>query len=452
MDIPMQLLTGQTLSFTGEPGGGNDAWRHESAGALVIGDDGRIAWSGDRSSLPTEYRTLPTTDYGGSLILPGFVDAHLHFPQYRMIAAPGRDLLDWLQRFTFPEEQRYGDPAVAGAAAEKFLAELFNHGITACLAFSTIHPVALDALLSAAQARRMALISGKTMMDCNAPAGLSDTAQSSYDQSRALIAKWHGVDRLQYAISPRFALTSTEAQLEAAGALRREFPDFVLQTHLSENVAEIEAVAASFPWSRDYTDVYDRYGLLGEKCLFAHGIHLGERELARLSESASTIVHCPTSNNFLGSGLFRYRRARQGAHPVTVALGCDIGGGTDFSMLSTMRDAYVVSQLVGEPVSASELFYAATLGNARLLHLEHEIGSLDPGMMADLTILDPKATPLMAERHALSLDLHDMLFALMIMGDDRAVEACWVAGTQVKPRREPNQRMDMANGAARYAV
>lgn len=431
----MQVLTGQTLSFTDEPGivGVERAYEHESAGAVVIDDDGLIAWTGALAELPDDYADAPRTDHGEALILPGFIDAHLHFPQYRMLAAFGRDLLDWLERYTFPEEMRYGDPAVAEPAAAFFLDELFRHGITACLAFSTIHLSALDALMEAAKGRGMALISGKTLMDCNAPSGLTDTPQSGYLETKQAIDKWHGVDRLQVAITPRFAVTSSQAQLEMVGALKREHPDLVFQTHLSESRAEIEAVATAFPWARDYTDVYDHFGLLSERAFFAHGIHLGERELARLSESGASVVHCPTSNNFLGSGLFGYRHTRHGPHPVTVGLGCDIGGGTSYSMLATMREAYTVSQLADARMDAFDAFFMATLGNARLLHLDHEVGALSPGKVADLVVLDPAATPLMAERHALSGDLHDMLFALMMLGDDRAVRETWIAGRRVKP-------------------
>jgi guanine deaminase len=430
----MHILTGQTLSFLADPllAGEAASFRHRERGAVVIGDDGRIAWEGERDGLPPQFASLPRTDHGEAIILPGFVDAHLHYPQYRMLAAYGKDLLDWLNRYTFIEEQRYADSEFAALAARAFTDELFRHGITSCLAFSTIHPVALDALFNEARARGMAMISGKTMMDCNAPSGLTDTPQRGYDESKALIAKWHGVDRLQYAITPRFAVTSSEAQLEATGALKREYPDLVFQTHLSESDGEIATVARSFPWSRDYTDVYEHYGLLSEKAFFAHGIHLSERELARLSEAGASVVHCPTSNNFLGSGLFGYHRTRNGPHPVTVGIGCDIGGGTSYSMLATMRDAFVVSQLCGARITAYDAFYLCTLGNAQLLHLDHEIGKLEAGHMADLVVLDPKATPLMAARHALSQSLHDVLFALMIMGDDRAVKETWVAGRKVK--------------------
>lgn len=433
----MHVLKGQTLSFVDDPGivGEERSLTHHQHGAVVVGDDGCIAWVGEESALPEAYASVETTDHGDAIILPGFIDAHLHFPQYRMIAAYGKNLLDWLDRYTFPEELRYSDPTVATNAASKFVDELVNHGITACLAFSTIHPKALDALFAEAQNRGMAMISGKTMMDVNAPSGLTDSAQEAYDQSHQLIGKWHGVDRLQYAISPRFALTSSEMQMEAVGALKHEYPGLVLQTHLSENKAEIEAVARAFPWAKDYTDVYDHYGLLSERAFFAHGIHLSERELERLSESGASIVHCPTSNNFLGSGLFRYHHTRHGNHPVTIGIGCDVGGGTGFSMLETMRDAFVVSQLSGARISAFDAFYLATLGNARLLHLDDEIGTLQTGKHADLIVLDPCATPIMTARHELSESLHDVLFALMIMGDDRSVRECWIAGKRMKGRR-----------------
>lgn len=428
----MQVLYGRTLSFRADPAIAGEAASHDfhEKGAVAIDAQGRIAWAGARSALPKSCRAWPSENLGARLILPGFIDAHLHFPQYRMIAAYGKDLLDWLNRYTFIEEQRYGDARIARAAARAFLDELANHGITCCLAFSTIHPAALDALFGEAKKRRMAVVSGKTIMDVNAPKGLTDTAQSAYDDSKTLIAKWHGQARLRYAVSPRFAVTSSEAQLEAAGALLAEHPGMAMQTHLSENSAEIAFVAKAFPRSKDYTDVYDRFGLLGQKSFFAHGIHLSDRELARLAESGSAVVHCPTSNNFLGSGLFRFRRTRQAG--VKVAVGCDIGGGTSFSMFDTLRDAYTVSQLVGARISAFDAFYAATLGNARLLGLDSETGSLEAGKFADLVVLDEKATPNMAARSALNGSLHDLLFQLMIMGDDRAVSQTWIAGRKAK--------------------
>ncbi len=431
----MKILRGQVVSFKDDPFlmDGDQCVEHRVRGCVVVGGDGRIIWVGDYSDLPAEYQNFEQTDYGDKLILPGFIDAHLHFPQYRMLAAYASDLLDWLNRYTFIEEQRYEEEAVAEAAAKVFLDELFRHGITSCLAFSTIHTVATDALFEEARQRNMALVTGRTLMDRNAPAGLCDTPQIAYDETKALIEKWSGVPRLGYAVSPRFAVTSSEAQLEVAGALLKEHPQSWMQTHLSENHGEIEIVGKDFPWSKDYTDVYDHYGLLGEKSYFAHGIHLSARELARLSESGSAIVHCPTSNNFLGSGLFKCHDTRNGVSPVKIGLGCDIGGGTSYSTLATMRDAFTVSQLVGARISPYEAFYMATLGNARVLHLDREIGSIEVGKYADLVVLDARATPIMAARHALSSDLSDVLFALMIMGDDRAVIQTYVAGMAVKP-------------------
>ncbi len=429
-----KVILGRTLTFRDDPSivGAGASFDFFETGALAISAEGKIGWHGDASMLPEQYRGLPRIDYENRLILPGFIDAHLHYPQYRMLAAFGKDLLDWLNRYTFVEEQNYSDVRHANDAAKTFLNELLQHGITGALAFSTTHPLALNALFTEAKERNMALFSGKTMMDRNAPAGLCDTADSSYDDSKALIRKWHGEGRLHYAISPRFAVTSTEAQLELAGALVREHPGLLMQTHMSENQGEVASVAADFPWSRDYTDVYDRFGLLGPKSLFAHGIHLSERELTRLNESRSAIVHCPTSNNFLGSGLFRYHHSRAKTRPVKVGIGCDIGGGTSYSMLQTLSDAYKVSQLAGDRISAFDGFYLATLGNARLLGIDEEIGSLDVGKYADLVVLDPEATPIMKARHALSGDLHDVLFALMIMGDDRAVTETYVAGCAMK--------------------
>lgn len=426
----MQILSGQLLEFTSDPSlGDEEPYSHITKGTLVI-DEGHILWRGNSADLPAEYNSFPVENHPDCLIMPGFIDAHLHFPQYRMIAAFGKDLLDWLNRYTFIEEQRYGDKDIASAAATFFLNELARNGTTSCLAFSTIHPVALDALFSEAQTRNMALISGKTMMDRNAPEGLMDTATSAYDQSKALIEKWAGKSRLGYAVTPRFAVTSTQAQLEAAGALFKEFPETWMQTHLSENHAEIASVAKDFPDSKDYTDVYDQVGLLGNKAMFAHGVHLSERELARLSESGSAIAHCPTSNNFLGSGLFKYHATHKAG--VKIAFGSDIGGGTGYSMLETMRDAYIVSQLAGERISAFDAFYGSTLGNARVLGLENEIGTLNTGSYADIIVLDPQATPIMKERHALSQSIHDVLFALMIMGDDRAIKQTYIAG---KPQK-----------------
>lgn len=407
--------------------------RHEAKGALAIGKDGRILWRGPFSKLKREWQKLATHDYGESLILPGFVDAHIHFPQYRLLAAPGKDLLDWLNRFTFPEEGRYSKKAHAVQAADLFLDTLIAHGTTSALAFSSMHEVAADALFAAAQARSMALITGKTMMDRNCPAPVRDEAEESAIASARLIAKWHGLERLQYAVTPRFAITSTPEQLANAGELLRANPTCLMQTHLSESHPEIETVKKLFPKAKDYTDIYDRFGLLGQNSFFAHGIHLSPRELARLAETGSKVVHCPTSNTFLGSGLFNLRRTQ--AAGVGAGLATDVGGGTSYSMLATMGEAYKVAMLNGIKLTAAEEFHWSTQGNAGLLGLGNEIGTLDAGKFADIAVIDPEATPVLSRRQALSQNLEDVLFSLMILGDDRAIRATYVAGNRLHHRR-----------------
>ncbi len=432
-----RVVRGAVLSYRGDPArvGTEAAVRFHPAGAVAVGADGRIAWRGPAAGLPDRFRAAPVDDYGAALVLPGFIDAHVHFPQYRMLAAPGADLLDWLRRFTFPEEQRYGSAAHARAAAEVFLDRLARHGTTAAVVFSTVHPAAAEALFAAAERRGMAIVAGKTMMDRNAPAGLLDDPAAGARDSEALLERWHGRGRLRYAITVRFAVTSSEAQLAAAGDLAARYPGCHVHAHLAESEAEIAVVARDFPWARDYTDVYDRFGLVGPRSLFAHGVHLPARSVARLSEAGATVVHCPTSNTFLGSGLFDLRRLRDGERPVGVGIATDVGGGTSYSMLQTMGEAYKVAMLRGYRPSAHELFHLATRGNARRLGLDDRIGSLEPGLWADLVVLDPTATPVLAARHELSSSVEDMLFALAILGDDRAVRATYVAGARAWPGR-----------------
>ena len=424
-----RVVIGRTLSFVGDPAiEGDAAVRYEEHGAIQIGPDGRIVWAGALADLPEDARALPRDEHGAKIVTAGFVDAHIHFPQYRMLAAPGRDLLDWLERFTFPEESQYAERAHAEAAAEIFLDRLLANGTTTALAFSSSHLVAADALFAAAERRGMAFATGKTMMDRNAAPGCLDEAEASGVDSRALIAKWHRRGRARYCISPRFAITSTEAQLAVAGELLRDNPDCLMQTHLSESLREIETVKALFPNDRDYTAVYERFGLVGPTGLFAHGIHLSESECARLAEAGAAVVHCPTSNNFLGSGLFDIDHVGDPRRPVGIGLATDIGGGTSYSMIETMGEAYKVAMLKGRRLSALRAFYLATLGNARLLRMADEIGSLTPGRFADLVVLDPEATPVLAARDALSASIEDRLFAMMITGDDRCVAATYVAG------------------------
>ncbi len=431
-----RVVRGAVLTYRDDPArvGPRRAVLFHRRGAVAVTAAGRIAWRGPAARLPQRFQSLPVDDHGAALVLPGLIDAHIHFPQYRMLAAPGRDLLDWLQRFTFPEESRYAAPAHARVAAEVFLDLLVRHGTTAAVVFSTVHRGATEALLAAAERRGQALVTGKTMMDRNAPAALCDDPESGVRASEALIERWHRRGRLRYAITVRFAVTSSAAQLRAAGALAARYPDCYVHSHLSESERELATVRHDFPWAHDYTDVYDRCGLVGPRSLFAHGIHLSERECARLAEAGATVVHCPTSNTFLGSGLFDLGRLRNPAHPVGIGLATDVGGGTSYSMLHTMGEAYKVAMLRGQTLSAHDLFHLATRGNAGRLGLEEEIGALEPGRWADLVVLDPAATPVLEARAGLSRRLEDTLFALAILGDDRAVRATYVAGRQVWSR------------------
>ncbi len=429
------VVLGRLLDFTGDPAEqGAAAVRDRPRGALGL-RNGRIAWAGAAADLPPGFAGAPRRDFGGCLVLPGFVDPHIHFPQYRITAAGGRGLLDWLDRFAFPEEQRYADPDHASGAAEIFLDLLLAHGTTAALAFSTVHEEAADRLFAAAERRGMALAAGKTLMDRNAPAALRDDAETGLRASERLYARWHGRGRLRYALSPRFAITSSEAQLAAAGAFLASRPDALMQTHLSETEQEIAAVRRLFPNCIDYTDVYDRFGLLGPRSLFAHGVHLSARERARLGEAGAAVVHCPTSNAFLGSGLFDigpYAPAGRGAPRLAVAT--DIGGGTSYSLPATLGAAYRTARLRGRNLAPERAFYLATLGNARAVGMADQVGRLEPGFYADLAVLDPRATPLLAARDALSETLADTLLALMTLGDDRIVRASWVAGRQLHPK------------------
>ena len=428
-----RVIRGAVLTYRDDPAvaGTKRAVRFWRNGAVAISGNGRIVWRGHASRLPERLRTLPSDDHGEALVLPGFIDAHVHFPQYRMLAAPGKDLLDWLNRFTFPEERRYASVPHARAAADAFLDRLVQHGTTAAVVFSTVHRSATETLFAVAERRGQTIVSGKTLMDRNAPAALCDDPESGVRDSEALMERWHRRGRLRYAITVRFAVTSTEAQLREAGALAARHPDCYVHSHLSESAGEIELVQRQFPWAKDYTDVYDRFGLLGPRSLYAHGIHLSERECARLSETGATVVHCPTSNTFLGSGLFDAAHVGRADRPVRIGIATDVGGGTSYSMLHTLGEAYKVAMLRGRTPTAHELFHLATRGNAFNLGLGEEIGTLDPGRWGDLVVLDPVATPVLAARHALSKSLEDTLFALAILGDDRAVRATYVAGQQV---------------------
>ncbi|SMF02942.1 guanine deaminase [Pseudobacteriovorax antillogorgiicola] len=368
-------------------------------------------------------------DYRGKLIVPGFVDTHIHFPQTEMIAAYGEQLLEWLETYTFPTEKQFEDKAYADKIAKFFLEQLVSNGTTTALVFGTVHPQSVDALFEAAETINMRLVAGKVMMNRNAPNYLLDTAKSSYDDSKALIQKWHGKGRNLYAITPRFAPTSTPEQLTLAGKLKAEFPDVYVHTHLSENLNEIEWVKSLFPERAGYLDVYDHYGLTGDKSVFAHSIHLTDDEWATFAETDSVISFCPTSNLFLGSGLFKLHVAEKNG--VRVGLGTDVGAGTSFNQLQTLNEAYKIMQLQGKKLSAFKGLYLATLGGAESLSIDHLIGNFKEDKEADFVVLNWDATKLQKLRMSRSTTLEDRLFALMMLGDDRNIEATYVDGRKV---------------------
>jgi guanine deaminase len=426
-----RAVRGRLLDFQDDPAavGAAASHRYHHDGLLVI-EAGRIARAGDaRALLPELPPGTPVDAYPDCLILPGLIDTHIHYPQTQVIASYGAQLLEWLNRYTFVEEQRFGDPEHAAAIARFFLDELLRNGTTTAAVYCTVHPESVAAFFAESERRNTRMIAGKVLMDRNAPAALADTAKRAYAESKALLETWHGRGRQRYAISPRFAVTSSRAQLEAAGALVREHPDAYVQTHLAENREEIATVRRLFPSARSYTDVYDRFGLLGPRSILGHCLHLAEEELQRLSDTRSVAAFCPTSNLFIGSGLLDLARLRDPARRVRVSLATDVGGGTSYSMLRTAAEAYKVLQLQGQNLPALDAFYMITLGNARALGLEAEIGSLGLGSEADLVVLDPRATPAMAHRMAaIDDDLEATLFVLMTLGDDRAVRATYVRG------------------------
>jgi guanine deaminase len=420
------LLLGQTLHFEADPfTQGPSAARHDSAGGVLI-ENGRITAVGHGATLRATHPQAQVVDHGNALLMAGFVDAHVHYPQTGIIASWGKRLIDWLNLYTFPEEMRFGDPAYAAEIAARYLDLTLAHGTTTLCSYATIHPASVDAFFTAAQARGQRVVAGKTCMDRNAPDGLRDTAQSAYDDSRALLLKWHGLDRLSYAITPRFSPTSTPDQLNALGALWAEHPDCLMQTHLSEQTDEIAWVRSLYPQARDYLDTYEAHGLLGANGLYGHAIHLEPREKDRLHEVGAALVHCPTSNTFIGSGLFDLAGLVAAGH--RVGLATDTGGGSSFSMLRTMAAAYEIGQLRGTPLHASQLLWLATIGSARALRLDHCIGNLSPGMEADVIALDLSSTPAIAQRSARANDLWEAVFPTIMMGDDRAIKATWVAG------------------------
>lgn len=425
----MALLLGRILEISGDPfQDGLDAVTIRTDGAVRI-VDGLIAETGDAAALRAAYPNDDITDYGNDLICPGFVDAHVHFPQTAIIASWGKRLIDWLNSYTFPEEMRFGDPDYAAMIAARYFDLTLANGTTTVCSFGTVHPTSVDAFFTEAQTRGLRALTGKTCMDRNAPEGLRDTAQTAYDDSKALLDRWHGVDRLSYVITPRFSPTSTPEQLHALGGLWAERPDCLMQTHLSEQTDEIAWVKSLFPDARDYLDTYEQTGLLGENGLYGHAIHLEPREIDKLSEVNAALIHCPTSNTFIGSGLFDMDSLTS---RVRVGLATDTGGGSSFSMLRTMAAAYEIGQLRGRPLHPAELMWLATAGSARALKLEYKIGRVAKGYEADLCILNLSSTEAIAQRADRASDAWEEVFATIMMGDDRAVRDVWVNGNRVQ--------------------
>lgn len=425
------IIAGQIVSYHGDPFNMPPEQAVTIKKGAVLVRDGLITQIASLEALRQAAPQAQVHDHGDALISPGFVDAHAHYPQTGIIASWGKRLIDWLNTYTFPEEQRFADAAYARDIANMYMDFLLSHGTTTVASFCTIHPASVDALFEAAQTRGMRIVAGKTCMDRDtAPQGLRDTAKSAYDDSKALLEKWHGTGRGTYAITPRFSPTSTPEQLEALGALWAENPSCLMQTHLSEQVDEIAWMHDLYPSARDYLDTYETYGLIGKGALFGHAIYLEPREIARLQDTGSSLIHCPTSNTFIGSGLFDM--ATRKADGLRVGLATDTGGGSSFSMLRTMAASYEIGQLKGTALHPAQLLWLATYGSAHALHMEAQIGSIAVGMEADLTVIDLASTPEIAQRSTRAQSIWEAVFPTIMMGDDRAISNTYVMGRAVR--------------------
>lgn len=432
--MSMLLLRGRLLSFKRAPLSIDDTASYfyiEDGGLLV--SEGKIAAIGEYTDIRAQApEDVTEKDHRPHLIVPGLIDMHLHYPQMQVIGSYAANLLEWLNTYTFPEECRFVESAHAQRIATHFYDELIRHGTTTAVAYCSVHKTSADAFFDEALKRNMLMVGGKVMMDRNAPQGLLDTPELGYDETRQVIADWHGKGRNHVAITPRFAITSTPKQMEAAQALAQEFPDLFIQTHLSENLDEIKFTCELYPEAIDYTDIYVRYGLMGNKTLLGHAIHLSDREADVLSETGAVAVHCPTSNLFIGSGLFPMKKLQRREKPVRIAVATDIGGGSSYSMLRTMDEAYKIQQLLGERLNPLESWYLMTRGNAEALSMVDRIGTLDAGTDADITVLNASSTPAMALKMEVVTSLTEELFLMLTMGDDRTVVETYVSGTPFK--------------------
>jgi guanine deaminase len=424
--VDNQAYRAALLHFIADPAISENAYVHFSDGLLVI-KDGRVHAIGDYADLQDSL--APNTvvhDYRGKLIVPGFIDTHVHYPQTDMIASPAPGLLPWLEQYTFPTERKFADPAHAHHVASFFLDELTRCGTTTAMVYCTVHPESVEAFFLESEKRNLRMIAGKVLMDRNCPEFLRDTAEGGVRDSETLLKKWHGRGRQLYAITPRFAPTSSDAQMQLAGELAAAYPEVYLQTHAAENTDEVAWIKSLYPDARSYLDVYDRFGMLRPRAMYGHCIWLDDADRARMHESGSAVALCPTSNLFLGSGLFDFKGADAARLPLSLAT--DVGGGTSFSMLQTMNAVYKVARMGGTYLPSLRMFYLATLGGARSLQLEGTIGNFTVGAEADFVVLDPQATPLLARRTAVADSLEELLFVLALLGDDRTVAATFVAG------------------------
>ncbi|SEA20162.1 guanine deaminase [Paraburkholderia sartisoli] len=425
----------QLLTFNGDPAQSSNAAVFNEDGLLIV-EDGRVVASGAYAALSKQLAPgTQVSEMRDKLIVPGFIDTHIHYPQTDMIASPAPGLLPWLDTYTFPTERRFEDPAYARDTARFFVDELLACGTTTALVYCTVHKGSADALFAESEARNVRMVAGKVLMDRNCPEFLRDTAQSGYDDSAELIGRWHNRGRQMYALTPRFAPTSTEAQLEACGVLAREHPDVFIQSHVAENRDEVKWVADLFPGHRSYLDIYDHYGLLRRRAVYGHCIYLDGEDRRRMAETGAVASHCPTSNLFLGSGLFDFDAAGEAGMPVGLAT--DVGGGTSFSMLQTMNEAHKVARLNGHHLSATRMFWLATAGAAEALDLGDKVGTLAVGSEADFVVLDPAGTPLLARRNARCESLEELLFAFALLGDDRAVFETYSGGRLAHRRGAP---------------
>jgi len=423
-----QAFRASIFHCLGDPGPHSEesAIEYFEDGLLVI-ENGVVSQLGAAEDvLPTLSAGAQLEDFSGKLIVPGLIDCHVHFSQVDIIACYGEQLLDWLNRYAYPAEAQFSDAQHARTVADFFLDELLRNGTTTAAVFATVFPQSVDAIFASAEERNMRVIAGKVLMDRLCPEELCDDPQTGYADSKALIERWHGRGRLGYAITPRFALTSSDEQLEAAGQLAAEYPDTWVHTHLAENQEEVDEIATLFPWSRSYLDVYDRYGLLRDRSIFAHCLHLDAADRALMAEKGGAGAFCPTSNLFLGSGLFDLKSMSDAG--VRIGLATDVGGGTSMSLLRTMSEAYKILHLQGQPLPASRALYLATLGAAEALRLDDRIGSLEPGKEADFIVLDSGASSITARRAQTAMSVDELLFALIFLGDDRHIAATYLLG------------------------